>query len=148
VGEGVRRLEGLLLEARDGVRVISGRVLIAPGGKHMSLKRSGAQYVVEVKDGPLIGHHRPSVNVLFRSVAHCAGRNAIGVIMTGMGEDGAVGLREMHDAGAYTAAQDEASCVVYGMPHEALKHGGVDDVVGLTDIASWIQRMAARPLRL
>jgi two-component system chemotaxis response regulator CheB len=145
------RLNGLceveVMEAKDGDRVINGRVLVAPGGKHMTLKRSGAQYVVEVKDGPLIGHHRPSVNVLFRSVAHCAGRNAIGIVMTGMGDDGAVGLREMHDAGAYTAAQDEASCVVFGMPAEAIKHGGVDDVVPLSEIATWLQRSAARPLR-
>jgi two-component system, chemotaxis family, protein-glutamate methylesterase/glutaminase len=137
-----------VMEAKDGDRVINGRVLVAPGGKHMSLKRNGAQYVVEVKDGPLIGHHRPSVNVLFRSVAHCAGRNAMGIVMTGMGEDGATGLREMHNAGAYTAAQDEASCVVFGMPCEAIKHGGVDDVVALQDIATWMQRTANRALRL
>lgn len=136
-----------VMEARDGDRVINGRVLIAPGGRHMSLKRSGAQYVVEVRNGPFINHHRPSVDVLFRSVAACAGRNAIGVIMTGMGDDGARGLREMRDAGAYTAAQDEASCVVFGMPAEAIRLGAADDVVPLADLAGWLRQAAARPLR-
>jgi two-component system chemotaxis response regulator CheB len=136
-------LELEVLEAKDGDRVINGRVLIAPGGKHMQLKRSGAQYVVEVRDGPLINHHRPSVDVLFRSVAQCAGRNAIGVVMTGMGDDGARGLREMREAGAVTAAQDEASCVVFGMPAEAIRLGGARDVVSLDGMASWI-RQAAR----
>jgi two-component system chemotaxis response regulator CheB len=136
-----------VLEAKDGDRVINGRVLIAPGGKHMQLKRSGAQYVVEVRDGPLINHHRPSVDVLFRSVAACAGRNAIGAIMTGMGDDGARGLREMHDAGAHTAAQDEASCVVFGMPKEAMRHNAVDSVVPLVDMADWLQAAALRPLK-
>jgi two-component system chemotaxis response regulator CheB len=134
-------------EASDGARVVAGRVLIAPGGRHMQLRRSGAQYVVEVKDGPLINHHRPSVDVLMRSVAACAGRNAIGIVMTGMGDDGARGLREMHNAGAYTAAQDEASCVVFGMPAEAIRLGGVDDVVALGDIADWLLHAATRPLR-
>jgi two-component system chemotaxis response regulator CheB len=132
-----------VLEARHGDRLINGRVLIAPGGKHMRLQRNGAQYVVEVVDGPLINHHRPSVDVLLRSVAQQAGRNAIGVIMTGMGDDGARGLREMHDAGAVTAAQDEQSCVVFGMPREAIKHGAVDDVVSLPDIAGWLLHQAA-----
>ena len=138
------RLNNLLdievLEAQDGDRVINGRVLIAPGGKHMRLKRNGAQYVVEVKDGPLINHHRPSVDVLFKSVAQCAGRNAVGVIMTGMGDDGARGLKEMRDAGAVTAAQDEASCVVFGMPEVAIRLGGVRDVVPLQGIAHWIKQ--------
>lgn len=136
-----------VLEAKDGDRLINGRVLIAPGGRHMQLKRSGAQYVVEVKDGPLINHHRPSVDVLFRSVAACAGRNAVGLIMTGMGDDGARGLKEMHDAGAYTGAQDEASCVVFGMPAVAIKMGGADDIVSLNNIANWIRNAVARPLR-
>ena len=131
-----------VIEARDGDRVINGRVLIAPGGKHLRLKRSGAQYVAEVLDGPLVNHHRPSVDVLFRSVAHCAGRNAIGVIMTGMGDDGARGLREMHDAGAVTAAQDEATSVVFGMPKEAIKLGAADQVLALGDIGAWLQRVA------
>jgi two-component system chemotaxis response regulator CheB len=136
-----------VLEAQDGDRVLNGRVLIAPGGRHMQLKRSGAQYVVEVKDGPMVNHHKPSVDVLMRSVAHCAGRNALGIVMTGMGDDGARGLREMRNAGAYTAAQDEATSVVYGMPAEAVKHGGVDDVVPLQRIAGWILEQAQRPLR-
>jgi two-component system chemotaxis response regulator CheB len=129
-------------EAKDGDRVLNGRALIAPGGRHMRLKRSGAQYIVEVVDGPVVNHHRPSVDVLFRSVAQCAGRNAIGVIMTGMGDDGARGLREMHDAGAMTAAQDEASCVVFGMPKEAIRLGGADKVLALGEIAGWIQHAA------
>ncbi|MBU2760049.1 protein-glutamate methylesterase/protein-glutamine glutaminase [Acidithiobacillus sulfurivorans] len=127
-------------EARDGDRVLPGRALIAPGGKHMRLVRSGAQFAVQVFDGPLVKHHRPSVDVLFRSVAQVAGRNAWGVIMTGMGDDGAQGLLEMHQAGARTIAQDESSCVVFGMPKEAIKLGGVDEVVALTHIASRLPR--------
>ncbi|MBL0148923.1 MAG: chemotaxis response regulator protein-glutamate methylesterase [Ideonella sp.] len=134
-------------EARDGERVIAGRVLLAPGGRHMRLKRSGAQYVVEVTDGPLINHHRPSVDVLFRSVAQCAGRNAIGVIMTGMGDDGARGLREMHEAGAITAAQDEDSCVVFGMPREAIRLGAADTVLPLGGIAPWLLEVAHQPAK-
>jgi two-component system chemotaxis response regulator CheB len=137
-----------VLEAKTGDRVINGRVLIAPGGKHMRLKRNGAQYVVEVFDGPKVNHHRPSVDVLFRSVATCVGRNAIGVIMTGMGDDGARGLRDMRVAGAHTAAQDEASCVVFGMPQEAIKMGAADDVVPLESIARWMMHAARRPLKL
>jgi Chemotaxis response regulator containing a CheY-like receiver domain and a methylesterase domain len=127
-------------EARDGDRVLPGRALIAPGGKHMRLIRSGAQFAVQVFDGPLVKHHRPSVDVLFRSVAQVAGRNAWGVIMTGMGDDGAQGLLEMHQAGARTIAQDESSCVVFGMPKEAIKLGGVNEVVALTHIASRLPR--------
>ena len=137
-----------VMEARDGDRVINGRLLIAPGGRHMRLLRSGAQYVVEVKDGPLINHHRPSVDVLFKSVAQNAGRNALGIILTGMGNDGARGLLEMHRAGAWTAAQDEATSIVYGMPAEALKLGGVDDVVPLGRVAEWIHSASHRPLRM
>jgi two-component system chemotaxis response regulator CheB len=121
-------------EAANNDRVIQGRALIAPGGKHMLLRRNGAQYVVEVVDGPLVNRHRPSVDVLFRSVAKCAGANALGVIMTGMGDDGAAGLLEMHNAGARTVAQDEESCVVYGMPKEAVKRGAVDRSVALNAI--------------
>ncbi len=123
-----------VLEAVDGQRVITGRVLIAPGGKHMSLRRNGAQYVVDVRDGPPVNRHKPSVDVLFRSVARCAGRNAIGVIMTGMGDDGARGLKEMRDAGARTVAQDEASCVVFGMPKEAIKLDAADQILALDQI--------------
>jgi two-component system chemotaxis response regulator CheB len=100
------------------------------------LKRSGARYFVEVKDGPLVCRHRPSVDVLFRSTARYAGKNAVGVIMTGMGDDGARGMKEMKDVGAYNIAQDEASCIVFGMPNEAVKHGGVDKVLPLEKIAA------------
>ena len=134
------RLNGLcqidVFEAKDGQRVVPGRALIAPGGRHMLLKRSGAQYHVEVVDGPVVNRHRPSVDVLFRSVAKFAGRNALGVIMTGMGDDGARGLKEMHDAGARTLAQDEETCVVYGMPKEAVKLGAVDRSLPLGRIAA------------
>ena len=122
-------------EAQDKDRVLPGRALIAPGGKHMLLRRNGAHYHVEVVDGPLVNRHRPSVDVLFRSVARSAGANALGVIMTGMGDDGAVGLLEMRQAGAQTVGQDEASCVVYGMPKEAVKRGAVGKVVPLNTIA-------------
>jgi two-component system, chemotaxis family, protein-glutamate methylesterase/glutaminase len=121
-------------EAQTNDRVIPGRALIAPGGRHMLLRRSGAQYFVEVVDGPLVNRHRPSVDVLFRSVARAAGANALGIIMTGMGDDGAAGLFEMRKAGARTVAQDEASCVVYGMPREAVRRGAVDKSVPLDGI--------------
>jgi two-component system chemotaxis response regulator CheB len=121
-------------EAQHNDRVIPGRALIAPGGKHMLLRRNGAYYHVEVVDGPVVNRHRPSVDVLFRSVAKFAGKNATGIIMTGMGDDGARGLKEMHEAGAPTIAQDEETCVVFGMPKEAIKLGGVDRVMGLQDI--------------
>jgi two-component system chemotaxis response regulator CheB len=127
-------------EAQDNDTVLRGQALIAPGSKHMLLKRSGARYHVEVKDGPLVSRHRPSVDVLFRSGARYAGKNAMGVIMTGMGDDGAKGMREMFDNGAYTVAQDEASCVVFGMPQEAIKHGGVKKVMSLRDIAGEVVR--------
>lgn len=125
-------------EAKNGDRVRPGRVLIAPGGRHMQLKRSGAQYHVEVLDGPPVNRHKPSVDVLFRSVARSAGRNAMGIIMTGMGDDGANGLLEMRQAGAVTAAQDEASCVVFGMPKEAIARGAAQLVLPLGEIAATI----------
>jgi two-component system chemotaxis response regulator CheB len=130
-------------EAKHNDRVVPGVALIAPGGRHMTLKRSGAQYHVEVIDGPLVNRHRPSVDVLFRSVARHAGRNALGVIMTGMGDDGAAGLLEMKQVGAETLAQDEASCVVYGMPHEAVKRGAALRNVPLDGISHEIQRWTA-----
>jgi two-component system chemotaxis response regulator CheB len=137
-----KRLNGLcrieVCEAKSGDRVLPGRALIAPGGRHMLLKRNGAQYHVDVIDGPLVSRHRPSVDVLFRSVAKDAGRNAVGIIMTGMGDDGARGLKEMRDAGARTFAQDEASCVVYGMPKEAIKLGAAETVLPLSEIAATI----------
>ena len=125
-------------EAEPNDRVVQGRALIAPGGKHLTVRRSGAQHFVDVIDGPLVNRHRPSVDVLFRSVARCAGRNALGIIMTGMGDDGAAGLAEMHTAGARTIAQDEESCVVFGMPREAIKRGGVDKVIPLSAISQEI----------
>ncbi len=109
-------------------------MLIAPGNRHTLLKRSGARYFVEVKDGPLVSRHRPSVDVLFRCAAMYAGRNAVGVIMTGMGDDGARGLLEMREAGAFTVAQDEESCVVFGMPREAIRIGAVEKVLPLESI--------------
>jgi len=121
-------------EARDGDRVMPGRALIAPGGRHMMPKRSGAQYYVSVVDGPVVNRHKPSVDVLFRSVAQVAGRNALGIIMTGMGDDGARGMKEMHDAGAQTVAEDESTCVVFGMPKVAIDMGGVDKVTPLDKI--------------
>jgi two-component system chemotaxis response regulator CheB len=121
-------------EAKHGDRLLPGQALIAPGGKHMMLKRSGAYYYMEVIDGPLVNRHRPSVDVLFRSTAKCAGANALGIIMTGMGDDGARGLKEMRDAGASTIAQDEASCVVFGMPKEAIRMGGAQRVQSLHDL--------------
>jgi two-component system chemotaxis response regulator CheB len=122
-------------EAQNNDRVLPGRALIAPGGRHMMLKRSGAQYYVEVKEGPPVNRHCPSVDVLFRSVARCAGANALGVIMTGMGDDGARGLKEMRDAGARTVAQDEASCIVFGMPREAIRMNAAERIVPLGDVA-------------
>ena len=121
-------------EARDRDRVLPGQALIAPGGRHLLLRRNGTQYFVEVTNGPLVNRHRPSVDVLFRSVATAAGANALGVIMTGMGGDGATGLFEMRKAGAQTVAQDEESCVVFGMPKEAIKRGGVAKTLSLTAI--------------
>jgi len=123
-------------EAADNDSVVRGHVLIAPGNRHTLLKRSGARYYVEVKDGPLVSRHRPSVDVLFRSAARYAGKNVVGVILTGMGDDGALGMKELHDAGAFTIAQDEASCVVFGMPNEAIKRGGVDKILPLEKIAA------------
>lgn len=124
-------------EAENGDSVLAGHALIAPGNKHTLLKRSGAKYYVEVKEGPLVNRHRPSVDVLFRSAARYAGANAVGIIMTGMGDDGAKGLLEMKDAGAKTAAQDEATCVVYGMPKEAVKLGAADRVLPLEKLAQF-----------
>lgn len=133
-----RRLDGLcrvsVKEAENGDSVVRGRALIAPGNRHTLLKRSGARYYVEVKEGPLVSRHRPSVDVLFRSAARYAGKNCIGIILTGMGDDGAKGMLEMREAGAYTVAQDEATSVVFGMPREAIKLGGVDKVLPLEAI--------------
>lgn len=130
-------------EAQDNDTVVRGRALIAPGNHHALLKRSGARYYVEIKDGPLVSRHRPSVDVLFRSAARYAGRNAVGVIMTGMGDDGARGMKEMFDAGSINIAQDEATCVVFGMPNEAVKHGGVNKIMPLQNIAFEVIRLCS-----
>jgi two-component system, chemotaxis family, protein-glutamate methylesterase/glutaminase len=122
-------------EAQNGDRVLPGQALVAPGGKHMRLTRSNGHYQVEVMDGPPVNRHRPSINVLFRSVAKIAGKSALGIIMTGMGNDGAAGLLEMRQVGARTVAQDEATCVVYGMPKEAVKCGAVEKSMPLDEIS-------------
>jgi two-component system chemotaxis response regulator CheB len=121
-------------EAENNDTVIRGRALIAAGNHHLLLKRSGARYFVEIKDGPLVSRHRPSVDVLFRSAARYAGKNAVGVIMTGMGDDGAKGMLEMKESGAHTIAQDEESCVVFGMPKKAIELNAVDQVLALNEI--------------
>jgi two-component system chemotaxis response regulator CheB len=128
-------------EGVNGESVIRGQAIIAAGNNHLLLKRSGARYYVEVAPGPLVSRHRPSVDVLFRSAAQCAGRNAVGVIMTGMGDDGSTGMLEMKQCGAITIAQDESSCVVFGMPAEAIKRGGVDRILPLDRIASEVLRL-------
>ena len=134
-----KRVDGMsemtVKEAETGDSVVPGMVLIAPGDRHMVLRRSGARYVVEVKSGPLVNRHRPSVDVMFRSVAAAAGANAVGAILTGMGADGAAGLGEMRKAGAQTFAQDEASCVVFGMPKVALEIGAAEHVVPIDAMA-------------
>jgi two-component system chemotaxis response regulator CheB len=132
-------------EAEDGDTVSPGRALIAPGNFHMLLRRSGAVYKAQIKSGPLVSRHRPSVDILFRSVARFAGSNAVGVIMTGMGSDGAAGLKEMRDQGAETMAQDENSCVVFGMPKEAIRLGAAGKVVPLLDIAETMLQLAQDP---
>ena len=139
------RLNGLctisVKVAAQGDRVLPGHAYIAPGHSHLLLTHNGSHYVCELRDGPPVNRHRPSVDVLFRSAANCAGSNALGVILTGMGKDGAMGMLEMKNAGAYTIAQDEASAVVYGMPREAVAMGGVDETTPLVEIA---ERILAR----
>ncbi|HET6932304.1 MAG TPA: chemotaxis response regulator protein-glutamate methylesterase [Candidatus Acidoferrum sp.] len=139
-----KRLDGIcaieVREAADGDKVVPGRAYIAPGNRHLLVRRLGPAYFLEVREGPLVSRHRPSVNVLFRSVAQAAGSNAVGILMTGMGDDGADGLLEMKQAKAFTIAQDEASCVVFGMPREAILRGAADEVLPLTRIPSAILR--------
>ena len=139
-----KRLDSLcaveVKEAEDGDAVLRGRVLIAPGNRHTELQRKVSQYYVSVTDGPLVSRHRPSVDMLFRSAAQCAGRNAIGILMTGMGDDGADGLLEMRNAGAATVAQDEATSVVFGMPKEAIERGAACKIVPLGLIAEEIMQ--------
>ncbi len=122
-------------EAVHGERILPGHAYIAPGGMQFSISRSGANYVAVVNDDPPVNRHKPSVDVLFRSVAHCVGRNAFGVMLTGMGADGAAAMREMKDAGSYNYVQDEASCIVFGMPREAIAHGAADEVLPLSQFA-------------
>jgi len=135
-----QRLNGIcdleIKEASDNDTVIRGRALIAPGNKHCLVKRSGARYYVEIKEGPLVCRHRPSVDVLFRSASRFVGKNAVGVIMTGMGDDGARGMKEMKENGSFNIAQDEKTCVVFGMPNEAIKRGGVDSIIPLQQLTS------------
>jgi two-component system chemotaxis response regulator CheB len=145
------RLDGVcpmnVREAVDGDVVVPGVALIAPGGKHMVLQRSGARYVARVKDGPPVHHQRPAVDVLFQSVARHAGRNAIGVLLTGMGADGARGLLAMREAGAHTIAQDEATSVVYGMPREAARMDAAAEILPLDDVAGAVLRALAASTR-
>jgi two-component system chemotaxis response regulator CheB len=136
------RLDGLckirVKEAADGERILPGHAYIAPGGMHLSVEKSGANYVARVRDGDPVNRHKPSVEVLFKSAAACVGPNAIGIMLTGMGADGAKAMREMRDAGAYCVAQDEATCVVFGMPREAIAAGAVQEVLPLTKIAGHV----------
>ncbi len=147
-GAFAKRLDGIcrlsVKEAEDNDPVGRGLALVAPGSHHLLLKRSGAQYFVETREGPLVSRHRPSVDVLFRSAARYGGKNCVGVIMTGMGDDGAKGMLEMKEAGAATLAQDEKSCVVYGMPCEAVKRGAVDRVLPLERLAPEALRLCGR----
>lgn len=151
-----KRLDSLcriaVKEAEHGERVLPGHAYLAPGNRHLLMKRSGANYITELSDGPPVSRHRPSVDVLFRSAANCAGKNAIGIIMTGMGDDGAAGMLEMHEAGACTLAQDERSCVVFGMPKEAIARGGVDEIVPLQDLSKrlflWLSAQGKRGFRV
>lgn len=143
-----QRLDGLcpmnIREARDGDRLERGVVLIAPGGLHMQLRKAGGQYFVVIVDGPPVNRHKPAVDVLFRTTAECAGQDALGVILTGMGDDGARGMKMLHDKGARTIAQNEDTCVVFGMPKEAIAVGAVDDVLPLNQVAGAITRFDAR----
>jgi two-component system, chemotaxis family, protein-glutamate methylesterase/glutaminase len=143
-----QRLDGLcamhVREARDGDRLERGVVLIAPGGKHMQLRKAGGQYFAVIVDGPPVNRHKPSVDVLFRSAAECAGPDALAIILTGMGDDGARGMKALHDRGARTIAQNEDTCVVFGMPKEAIALGAVDDVIAIGQVAKSISAFDAR----
>ncbi|MBN3767865.1 chemotaxis protein CheB, partial [Burkholderia sp. Ac-20365] len=143
-----QRLNGLcritVKEAEHGERVLPGHAYIAPGHAHLLLARSGANYIAHLSDDPPVNRHRPSVDVLFRSAAQHAGKNAVGVILTGMGRDGAAGLLDMRKAGAYTLAQDEASCIVFGMPREAIAMGAADEIASLSEMSRRVMaRLAA-----
>ncbi|BEH08818.1 MULTISPECIES: protein-glutamate methylesterase/protein-glutamine glutaminase [Geobacter] len=151
-----KRLDGLcrisVKEAEHGDRILPGHAYIAPGNRHLILARNGANYVAQLSDGPPVNRHRPSVGVLFRSAANCAGSNAVGVILTGMGDDGADGMLEMRQAGAFTIAQNEESCVVFGMPKEAIARGGVDEVLPLPEISKrlvgWLSAQGGKAFRV
>jgi len=150
------RLNGLsalaVKEAEQGERLLPGHAYLAPGNRHLLISRSGADYIVKLSDGPPVSRHRPSVDVMFRSAANCAGNNCLGIIMTGMGDDGAAGLLELRQAGARTLAQDEESCVVFGMPKEAIARGAVDEVVALellpARLLSWLNSQGRRSFRV
>jgi two-component system, chemotaxis family, protein-glutamate methylesterase/glutaminase len=143
-----QRLNGLcamnVREARDGDRLERGVVLIAPGGRHTTMRKAGGQYFLSVVDGPPVNRHKPSVDVLFRSAAECAGKDILAIMLTGMGDDGARGMKQLHDQGARTIAQDEETCVVFGMPKEAIRMGAVDEVMPITRIAGAISAFDAR----
>ncbi len=143
-----QRLDGIcamnVREAKDGDRLVRGVVLIAPGGRHMQLRKAAGQYFVNVIDGPPVNRHKPSVDVLFRSASECAGSDILGIIMTGMGDDGARGMKLLHDGGARTIAQNEETCVVFGMPKEAIKLQAVDDILPLDHIARAILQFDSR----
>lgn len=143
-----QRLDGLcavnVREAKDGDRLERGVVLVAPGGRHLKLRKAGGQYFAVVLDGPPVNRHKPSVDVLFRSTADCAGRDALAIMLTGMGDDGARAMKQMHDMGARTIAQDEATCVVFGMPKEAIALGAVDEVMPIGHVARAILAFDAR----
>ncbi len=143
-----KRLDGLcamnVREARDGDRVQRGVALIAPGGRHMQIHKRAGQYFAAISDGPPVNRHKPSVDVLFRSAVEAAGRDALAMILTGMGDDGARGMQALHEAGARTIAQDEQTCVVFGMPMEAIKRGAIDDVLPLSAMSQAILRFDAR----
>ncbi|MBI3712259.1 MAG: chemotaxis response regulator protein-glutamate methylesterase [Burkholderiales bacterium] len=151
-----KRLDGIckisVLEAQGGERILPGHAYIAPGHSHLLLSRSGANYVTAIEDSEPVNRHRPSVDVLFRSAAKSAGKNAVGVILTGMGKDGAEGMLEMKNAGAYNFAQDEATCVVFGMPKEAIAVGSVDEVMALNDlpasVLNYLDKTGSRALRV
>ncbi|MEZ5444262.1 MAG: chemotaxis response regulator protein-glutamate methylesterase [Gammaproteobacteria bacterium] len=147
-GSFARRLDGLsamtVCEARDGQQIVPGHAYIAPGGRHLSVERSGARFLCRLEDGPAVNRHKPSVDVLFRSVARNAGGNAVGAILTGMGDDGAEGLKAMRAAGARTMAQDEKTSVVWGMPGSAVKAGAVEEILPLCEIAARLLRLATQ----
>ena len=143
--ERLNRLSRLhVVEAKGGERILPGHAFVAPGDHHLLVERSGANYVTRLSDGPQVHRHRPAVDPMFESVAQCAGRNVIAALLTGMGKDGAIGLKAIRDAGGYTLAQDEASCVVYGMPREAVALGAAEEVLDLAQIAETLMQQVRK----